>query len=272
MWNPARLSEVLIMLGNMRFKALCCVCLVVLFACTESVSEEATTSLDSGKIWNELLLRYVNDRSFINYKEWKNKPEDLDKLERLVEFFDAAPVDLESKDASTLTFLINAYNAFVIHIILKHYPVDSVQGIPKFFTRKDCRLAGKNFALNEIETMIRQYGDARTHATLSGGSKSAPPIKIDGFSADRLDNQLNEQMQTWLSNRNLNDFDCSDKKLSVSKIFLWYKRDFGKDDRSMIDFLKKFRPDGEWRNKIESGDCRMDFMEFDGSLNDTSVN
>ncbi len=229
-------------------------------------------SLDSGKIWNDLLSRYVDNRSFVNYKDWKNQSEDLNKLELLVKSFDAAPMDLESKDAPTLAFLINAYNTFVIHKILKHYPVDNVQSIPKFFTRKDCRLAGENFSLNEIETMVGQFGDGKTHAALSTGSKSAPPIKNDFFSADRVGEQLNERMQVWLSNPHLNDFDCSDKKINISKIFLWYGRDFGMDDRSMINLLKQFGPAGEWRNKIENGGCRMDFMEFDGSLNDASVN
>lgn len=256
----------------MRFRVLCLLSLITVFVCAAGICGEPGKPTDFGKIWNELLSRYVNEHSLIDYKAWKSQPEDIDKLERLIKSFEKARVDLKSKDASTLALLINAYNALVIHKILKNYPVDSVQSIPKFFTRKDCKISGENFSLNDIETMIRQFEDGRTHSALSGGCKSAPPMNTESFTAERLGNQLNAQMQAWLSDQHLNEFDCSDKKISISKIFLWYRRDFGNDDQSIIELLNKFGPSGEWRKKIKSGDCHLDFMEFDGSLNDASAN
>lgn len=274
MSNPALLSGVPTTPGDMRFRSVQFLVLECLFIHTfisVAFGNSLRTIADFEKGWNELLVRYVDSRSFVHYREWKSRPEDLEKLENLIAVFGEIRIDLDASNDALLALLINAYNAFTIDKILKYYPVDSTQSVAKFFNRKDYKIAGETVSLSDIENRIRKFKDGRIHAALFGGSKSAPPLKVEAFTAEEIDRQLDVQMRAWLSDGNLNAFDCSDNKVDVSKVFLWYKNDFGGDDRSLVNALIKFGPEGPWKRELELGRCGVDFKNFDGTLNDASV-
>ncbi|MBI4430470.1 MAG: DUF547 domain-containing protein [Candidatus Omnitrophica bacterium] len=220
--------------------------------------------------WSQLLSSYLDERSFVDYKSWKNNAEDLARLNDLVKYFDDAEIDFSVRNKHHLALLINAYNAFVTAKVLKQYPLDNVQAVPKFFSARDYKLSGEAFSLNEIEGTIRSFGDQRIFSALSNAVKSAPPLRKQAYTEGKIELELEEQMKRWLSNATLNEFDCSDGKIGVSPVFLWYKSDFGGDDDKIKEMLMKYGPPGIWRRQVMNGRCVISYMAYDHSLNDSN--
>ena len=134
-------------------------------------------------------------------------------------------------------FLINAYNAFTVELILTRYPdlksirdFGSVFGNPwkdKFFT-----LFGQPSYLDfiEHETLRKEgvYDDPRVHVAVVCASIGCPMLRNEAFTADNLEAQLDDAMRRFLSDRTRNRYNPQSKKLEISKIFDWYGKDFEK--------------------------------------------
>jgi hypothetical protein len=134
-----------------------------------------------------------------------------------------------------LAFLINAYNAFTIELILSRYPeLKSIRDLgsllsppwkKRFFT-----LLGERRHLDDIEHgMIRAkgvYDDPRIHMAVNCASIGCPALRPEAYVAQRLDAQLDDQVLRFMSDRTRNRYNAQRKALEVSKIFDWYAQDF----------------------------------------------
>ncbi|MBX9632625.1 MAG: DUF547 domain-containing protein [Burkholderiales bacterium] len=187
------------------------------------------------------------------------------------------------KKPEQLAFLINAYNAFTVEKILTRYPdlksirdFGSVFGNPwkdKFFT-----LLGKPMTLDGIEhETIRVPGafdEPRIHFAVNCASIGCPMLREEAYVADRIDRQLEEQAERFLSDRSRNRW--SDGNLEISKIFDWYKKDFTagyKGITSVEQFLGKYaalladKPDDQ--KAIRDGRVKVKYLDYDWALNDS---
>ena len=134
--------------------------------------------------------------------------------------------------AQQMAFLINAYNAFTLELILQNYPVKSIKDIGGTFDnrwkRKFFKLFGQDFYLDKIEhEMLRKagsYNEVRVHYAANCASIGCPALREEAYVADRLDAQLEEQAVRFLSDRSRNRF--SKGKLEVSMIFKWFDTDW----------------------------------------------
>lgn len=257
--------------GNMHSKwlrILLTSCAILQFVVNLSYADPASDpSKDFETIWFELLSRYSFSNDCVNFGKWRSNSDDIKKLDSALEFLGQDAYESNIHTKVDLALLINAYNACSIRKILRHYPVDAVNSIAKFFTEKDCTVTRKEYSLNELETKLRNEGGFRIHASLWSGSKSAPPLKMGGFRSDEIEGQLDQQMRLWLSSEKWNELNCDDGEIRISKIFLWYKEDFGNDDDKMMSILFQYGPSGAWREKVKDGRCKVEYMDFDQSVN-----
>ena len=79
--------------------------------------------------------------------------------------------------------------------------------------------------------MIRAPGmfdEPRIHAAVVCASIGCPMLRNEAFLAERLENQLEDGMRRFMSDRSRNRFAPARGRLEVSKIFDWYGEDFGK--------------------------------------------
>jgi len=141
-----------------------------------------------------------------------------------------------------LAFLINAYNAHMIELILTRYPnINSVWDFGKIFNnpfrQRFIRLLGRDMHLDDIEHgMIRAkgvYDDPRIHFAVSCASIGCPMLRDEAYVADRLDQQLENQVVQFLSDRSRNRYDAERNALEVSEIFKWYAEDFSSGLKSI---------------------------------------
>jgi hypothetical protein len=183
-----------------------------------------------------------------------------------------------------LAFLINAYNAFTIELILTKYPdLTSIKDLGELLSspwkKKFFTLFGKQHSLDEVEHgMIRAegvYDDPRIHMAVNCASIGCPALRTEAFIATRLDEQLEDSVKRFLSDRARNRYNSGKNTLEVSKIFDWYGKDFARGFRgskSVNAFLAAYADlltdKADEQQKIREGKPSIKFLEYDWSLND----
>jgi hypothetical protein len=181
-----------------------------------------------------------------------------------------------------MAFLINAYNAFTVELILTRYPkLASIKDLGSLFSNpwkpKWVPLLGDKLSLDDIEhgtLRVRgRYDDPRIHFAVNCASVGCPMLREEAFVADRLDAQLDEQALRFLSDRTRNRL--AGDKLEVSKIFDWYGEDFRLGHRgigSLPAFFARYADQladaPADRERVKSQKLDITFLEYDWMLND----
>lgn len=115
--------------------------------------------------------------------------------------------------ATQLAFLINAYNAGTVDLVLSGYPtISSIKDLGSLFSspwkKRFLPLLGKERTLDEIEhELIRgsgRYRDPRVHFAVNCASIGCPALRGEVYDSARLDAQLEDQARRFLSDRSRN--------------------------------------------------------------------
>ncbi|WP_300338213.1 DUF547 domain-containing protein [Accumulibacter sp.] len=183
-----------------------------------------------------------------------------------------------------LAFLINAYNAFTVELVLGKYPdLKSIKDLGSLFQspwkKTFISLLGQQRSLDDVEhALIRAPGafdDPRIHVALVCASVGCPMLRNEAFTGERLDAQLEDAMRRFFADRSRNRFDSANGKLQVSKIFDWYGKDFAQGYAGFHTLAATFARYAEQladtpgaRARVRSGDYRLEFLDYDWRLND----
>ena len=183
-----------------------------------------------------------------------------------------------------LAFLINAYNAFTVELILTRYPdLESIRDLRSLFRspwkKKFFRLLGDERHLDWVEhDMIRApgvYDDPRIHMAVNCASIGCPALRDEAFVGDRIDDQLEDGVRRFLRDRSRNRYDPRSETLEVSKIFDWYGGDFNQGHQgydSLEDFFAEYAvlltDTPEDAEKVRSGSVEIRHLPYDWDLND----
>jgi Protein of unknown function, DUF547 len=206
--------------------------------------------------YDAFLQRHVAKNGNVNYKAIKANTAGLDSIIRA---FQAAPPQKSWSKNEQLAYWLNAYNAFTIHLIVSKYPLQKIIDLDggKTWDVKRIELGGKKYSLNEIENEIirPQFKDARIHFALNCAARSCPPLHNRAFRGNTVQNILEQRTRQFIrSSAN----DLSEQKIKISKIFDWYKADFG----DIAAFLNKYAT-----VKIASG-ATVEYIEYNWQLNE----
>ncbi|MFY0673130.1 MAG: DUF547 domain-containing protein [Bacteroidia bacterium] len=209
--------------------------------------------------WDELLQEHVTVEGKVDYKGFEKDKERLNEYLRSLKREN--PYGVWSKNEK-LAYWINVYNAFTVKAILDYYPVSSITHIkPKnantIWKLKWIEIAGKQLSLDEIENdIIRpEFKDARIHFAVNCAAKSCPPLRNKAYTADRLNEQLNEQTRKFINDKSMNKIDAN--KAEISNIFYWYADDF-----KLVEFINKYSG-----VKITES-TKITYLEYDWELNE----
>jgi Protein of unknown function, DUF547 len=186
--------------------------------------------------------------------------------------------------AERQAFLINAYNAFTVELILTRYPdLKSIKDLGSLLSSpwkpKWIALLGTQVSLDDIEhAMLRKrgdYDDPRIHFAVNCASIGCPALREEAFVAARLDAQMDEQTLRFMSDRTRNRYNVQRGRLELSKIFDWYGDDFRLGHRgvaalpafaaSYADQLADAPAD---RARIRAGGVDIAYTDYDWALND----
>jgi len=183
-----------------------------------------------------------------------------------------------------MAFLINAYNAFTVKFVLGRYPgLASIRDLGSLlqspWKQKFAPLLGATITLDAIEhDMLRargRYDDARIHFAVNCASIGCPMLREEAYVPDRLEAQLDQQVQRFLSDRSRNRWNAGARKLEVSKIFDWYGDDFRQSRQGAGSLEAWFATHADWladgaaeRELIRARQAPIGFLDYDWKLND----
>ena len=197
----------------------------------------------------------------------------------------AAAFDTFSKPQQ-MAFLINAYNAHTVELILTRYPkLASIKDLGSLiqspWKKKIVPLLGATLSLDGIEQdMLRQrgrYDDPRIHFAANCASIGCPPLREEAYVAERLDAQLDEQALRFMSDRSRNRWNAANARLEVSQIFDWYGEDFKLGHRGITSpaafyarFADQLADAPEDRKRIRNQSVSVAYLDYDWKLNDAT--
>jgi hypothetical protein len=114
----------------------------------------------------------------------------------------------------------------------------------------------------EIKKLLTIYKDARVHFALACAAKSCPPLASFAYLPATLDKQLTERASAALNNPGWIKVNTTQKKVELSKIFDWYKKDFTGDGKTEIEWINQYRAE-----KIPTN-FSVGFYEYNWALNE----
>ncbi len=181
--------------------------------------------------------------------------------------------------AERQSFLINAYNAGTVTLVLTRYPgLKSIKEIGGLFGspwKQDALvLLGKQRTLDEVEhTLLRgapEYAEPRIHFAVNCASIGCPALRPEAYVGVKLDRQLDDQTRRFLRDRSRNRNDPR-AGLRVSKIFDWYGSDFDAHAGGVGAFLARYAAelglDRATAQRLISGAESVGFTPYDWRLN-----
>jgi hypothetical protein len=209
------------------------------FLATGLVSTSWASFTVDNSVYAALLKKNVKE-GVVDYQGFKNEESKLDQYLKVLEKTASGKLSRNEQFA----FYINAYNAWTIKLILSGYP--GVKSIKEF---------GSIFK--------SPWKKKLAHFAINCASKGCPPLRSEPYRGDLLDEQLDEMARAFINDPSRNRLEG--KTLYVSRIFKWFKEDFGND---IVGFFQEYAQ-GELKQELDSSreEIKVKYLSYDWSLN-----
>lgn len=226
---------------------------------------------ETGDIILELKKAAVISDAGVDYEKLKESGAYTRLRERLypcLAAFTLAKLDSPEKQKA---FWINLYHLLTLDAVIRFGVQRSVTegwiGIMRFFRKAAYDVGGLRFSLEDIEHGILRANrglmfipgphfaendprkaycletlDARIHFALNCASRSCPPIVF--YSIEELDAQLDLSAVHFIESET--EMDKSGVALHISRIFKWYRKDFG-GRYGVLEWIHRYLPQKDMR-------------------------
>ena len=233
------------------------------------------------EFYADLLATYVDDRGLVDYEGLQADREPLDLY-----LSDLAAVDEATytawSEAEQIAYWVNAYNAITLMSIVDQEPIKpSIKDILGVWRVRRHAIYGGQKTLDGIEhdTLRKLYDEPRVHAALVCAALSCPLLRTEPYVGDRLDEQLDEQVEEWLAKEDGLRIDRQEDVVYLSKIFDWFTGDWeasygvegdgftgNSAQKAVLNFVSGYVNESD-RDYLEAGDYDVKFFDYDWSLN-----
>lgn len=228
----------------------------------DSINDEIVQIVEEPHIiWDKLTRKHISSGGKVNYAGFLSDKKELEQyLNELKEMYSNLANWNRKKQ---LAFWINTYNAVTIKLIVDNYPVSSITDLEggKPWDTELIELGGVQYTLNVIENKIirPKFNEPRIHFAVNCAAKSCPKIMNKAWTEHNLDRSLTAQTKAFLANKEQNTI--KENEVILSKIFEWYKSDFGTSNENIIQFINQYSSE-----KVNSK-ASVSFNEYDWTLN-----
>ncbi len=251
-------------------------------ASASPISQQFTPSNASSKrivdhkILDQLLEAHIQTDSEglnrVNYKTLKVKQPQLQTYLQQLQAVKATDLN----KAEQFAFWANLYNAVTLDVVLTAYPVKSIRDIdisPGLFSngpwgKKLVRVENTPLSLDDIEHKILRvvFKDPRVHYAVNCASIGCPNLRKQAFTGPKLEQQLEAAATAYVnSNRGLK---ITNGRIEASKIYSWFRKDFGKDEKAVLDHLQRYA-NPSLKAKLQQATSIRRY-HYDWNLNDTA--
>ncbi len=210
---------------------------------------------------------------------------------RKLRYFD--PTVLNPADRKA--FFLNVYNALMIHAIAVLRKPKTPYERSQLFNTAAYNIGGRVYTLDIIEHGVLRCNrasngplaqiplrekdarlqcslpeplDPRIHFALNCGARSCPPVRY--YDAEEVETSLETATKAFLTST---EFDIERGTVTLSKIFWWYRRDFGGngESHSVLSWIRPYLST-ESRRKLDcitrSGAPKILYLDYDWTIND----
>ncbi len=225
--------------------------------------------------WDRFLDRYltVHEGGVDTLAYDDVTPTDKKALDAYVAALEEVAVSGLGRDEQ-YAYWLNFYNALTVKVVLDHWPVKTIRDIDLSsglfadgpWGKQLVAVEGRELSLNDIEHRILRpiWRDPRIHYGVNCASVGCPDLFPRAFRAATLEADLEQAARTYVNDPRGAHFD-GDGDLILSKIYVWFKDDFGGDTAGVLDHLKRYAaPD--LRDRLEGADSVLGY-EYDWSIN-----
>jgi len=185
------------------------------------------------------------------------------------------------KQQEQLAFLINAYNAWTVELILEEGPdlasIRDIGFLPNAAWRRDfVSLFDEQVSLDDIEHgMIRgwgRYNEPRIHFAVNCAAIGCPALRNEAYNGERLSAQLEDSTRKFLSDQTRNYKERN--RLYISRIFDWYEEDFEKGWQGIdsvtgfiLDYADAMGLTEQDSRQLQQRELRIRYADYDWGLN-----
>ncbi|KPD20446.1 MULTISPECIES: DUF547 domain-containing protein [Idiomarina] len=229
------------------------------------------------QVLDKQVVVYDNNlKSAVNYNQLAQNSEPLNTYLDALSAVEK-PMYQSWTSQQQLAFLINAYNGFTLKLIVDNIEefrsgeAESIRDLGGLFStpweKSFFTLLGERRTLDWVEhEKIRvDFDEPRIHAALVCAAISCPKLRAEAFTAENLNTQLDDQMLTFLNDRDKNGID--DKGIYLSKIFDWYRDDFNGLQDYLLEYISALSGDPRQKEKMKQQSLDIRFVDYNWTLN-----
>lgn len=242
--------------------------------------------------WSQALL-HVDDEGLVDYAALVADPSSLRSF--YTHLANLSPETFGAwSEQDQVAFWVNAYNALTILAIVDRWPLErtgmksmmhprGIRWIAGVWDKLEWTVLGRTVTLDDIEHKIlrQDFVEPRIHAALVCAAMSCPPLRNTAFEGPSLDEQLDDQMERFVTNEQTGlAINRKRGRVLLSKIFDWYGDDFVATDlppsgygshapkeRATLSAAAFFLSD-EDSEFLEVADYSVGYLDYDWSLNE----
>jgi len=229
--------------------------------------------------WNCFLSCYVRrDQQGLNRVAYRNvSGGDRQQLQSYINYLQSIDTRVLNRNEQ-LAYWFNLYNAKTVDVVLTNYPIRSIRQVKEKLTdfvgpfddAGAVQVLGKSLSLNDIESGIIRpvWKDPRIHYALNCASYGCPNLASTAWTSANLEGRLNGAAFEYINSGRA--VKSGLLGLRVSKIYKWYKDDFGGSDQAVIAHLRQYASPSTARQLNNAGG-RIGGYFYDWSLNDARI-
>ena len=165
--------------------------------------------------------------NMVNYADIRHDDR-LDDLMLRLQNYPRESLDTQPKQVA---FYLNAYNILSLTKVADNWPLKKLKSLGSFFkpvwTHSAGQVCGEKMTLRILEhDILRKLNEPRIHFALNCASMSCPDLRLEPYTADALELQLEDQLKTFIQQEGKGFLVVGDGEVKVSKIFEWFEEDF----------------------------------------------
>ncbi|MCB9248595.1 MAG: DUF547 domain-containing protein [Ignavibacteriales bacterium] len=236
----------------------------------------------SQSIDHSLFTQILKDHNYNGMVDYKKLQID-ERLKTYLEYLSNVNPHNLKNNSEKIAYWINVYNAFTLKAIVDNYPIESINDLhtggrifghifsTTVWDDEFIIINGKEYSLNDVEHKIlrKEFKEPRIHFAIVCASISCPKLRYEAYTAENLEDQLQDQAIQFFNDETKNKFDKKNRVAELSKILDWFSEDFGKNEEEVLLFASKFLTKDLQKDIAENIDkWEIDYLSYNWDLND----
>jgi len=236
-----------------------------------NTAAEIAASENINTVYGDFLGNYITETDGINFVAYGDVSEtDHQALKAYISALENQGVEGLS-DEEAMAYWFNLYNAATIDVILDNYPLSSIRSLGALnrgpWDRKILNVSGVGeMSLNDVEhgTLRATWNEPRIHYAVNCASFGCPNLMDRPWEAETLEDDLEAAAIAYVNHPR--GVRVEDGKVTASKIYNWYKEDFGGNQAGILDHARQYAT-GDLAEALTDA-TKIDSFEYNWDLNE----